>query len=193
MIPDQYSGTFYSLITKFKKKHNILSDDQAEYYFESLFVLAVQAIFCFSILGDIDWQQVQQYERSFSLNLVLFFTSFVLHFASIATIRNGIQMCRFTVFHYDQFQHPLAAFTLGLLVIFVNILCELTNTIYTLTQTSAIDVITKFIGFMCLIQSQDFYARQRANFSIKKEVGASPLIIIEDLSKIFGKDYKKKK
>ena len=133
MIPDQYSGTFYSLITKFKKKHHLISEDQAEYYFESVFILAVQAIFCISILIEIDWKLVKKYERNFIYNLVLFFTSFVLHFASIATIRNGIQMCRFTVFHYDQFQHPLAAFCLGLGVIFVNILCEMTNTFYTLT------------------------------------------------------------
>ena len=103
MIADQYSGTFYSLITKFKKKHHLLSEDQAEYFFESIFILAIQTIFCISILSDIDWNQVNSYEPDFKKNLVLFFTSFVLHFASIATIRNGIQMCRFTVFHYDQF------------------------------------------------------------------------------------------
>ena len=33
--------------------------------------------------------------------------------------------------------------------------------------------------------------RQRANFSVKGEIGASPLVIIEDSSKIFGpKKYK---
>ena len=156
MIVDLWSATFYSLITQYKRKHHLLSEDQAEYYFESLFILAVQAIFCSSIMLSLDeheWTRIFEYERDFKLNLVLFFTSFVLHFASIGIIRNGIQMCRFTVYHSDQIQHPIAAFMLGIGVIFVNMLCELTNTFYTMSQVNVINVITKFIGFMCLIQS----------------------------------------
>lgn len=133
MIVDLWSGTFYSMITQYKRKHHLLSEDQAEYYFESLFILAVQAIFCISIMLDIEWNKVYKYEREFKLNLVLFFTSFVLHFASIGIIRNGIQMCRFTVYHSDQIQHPIAAFMLGICVILVNCLCEVTNTFYTLS------------------------------------------------------------
>ena len=41
MYVDMYAGTFYAMITKYKKKHNLLVEDQAEYYFESLFLLAV--------------------------------------------------------------------------------------------------------------------------------------------------------
>lgn len=58
MIVDLWSATFYSMITAFKRKHNLLSEDQAEYYFESLFILAVQAIFCISIMLSLDWNQV---------------------------------------------------------------------------------------------------------------------------------------
>lgn len=134
-----------------------------------------------------DWDKVKEYERNFVLNLVLFFTSLMLHFASIYTIRNGIQMCRFTVFHSDQLSHPTAAFMLGFIVIVVNILCEVTNTLYSLSKNTVSDVISKFVAFKILIQVQDYYNRQRANFSIRKEVTASPLVIIEDMTKIFGK------
>lgn len=41
MFVDHYSGTFYSMITKFKKKHNLLTEDQAEYYFEAIFLLTI--------------------------------------------------------------------------------------------------------------------------------------------------------
>lgn len=192
MFVDHFSGTFYSMINKYKKKHNLLVEDQAEYYFEAIFLLTIQATFCIAILQNMNWSKVTEYERDFLLNLVLFFTSLMLHFASIYTIRNGIQMCRFTVFHSDQLSHPLAAFMLGIFVILVNILCEVTNTLYSLSKSTVSDVIAKFVAFKILIQVQDYYTRQRANFSIKKEVGASPLVIIEDMSKVFGKKKSKK-
>lgn len=101
-------------------------------------------------------------------------------------------MCRYVVFHSDQFSHPYSAFALGILVVIVNCLCEVTNTFYALSRKDVADVISKFVAFKILIQVQDYYNRQRANFSIRKEVAASPLIIIEDPSKIFGKKKKSK-
>ena len=151
MFPDHYSGTFYSLITKFKKKHNLLLENQTEYYFEALFLLFVQSCFCIAVLTQIEWSDVLTYKRDFAVNLVLFFTTLILHFASVCPIRNGLQMMRYTVFHHDQLTHPVAAFTLGILVISVNCLCEITNTIFLLTQSSVEDVISKFVAFKVLI------------------------------------------
>ena len=187
MFLDFYAGTFYSMITKYKKKHNLLLEDQTEYYFESLFLLTVQAIFCICVLNSIAWETVLDYHSDFFINLALFFVTLILHFASVCPVRNGIQMCRYTVFHYDQLTHPIAAFMLGIFVIFVNVLCEVTNVMYLLTQNSVSDVISKFVAFKVLIQVNTFYNAQRINFSIKKEIAASPLVIIEDNRKIFGK------
>lgn len=191
MFVDFYSGTFYSLISKFKRKHNILLEDQTEYYFEALFLLFVQATFCVCIIMVIDWDLVFAYEKKVGVNLVLFFTTLILHFASVCPIRNGFQMCRYTVFHHDQLTHPTAAFMLGLLVILVNGLCEITNTLYLLTQDTVAEVISKFVAFRVLIQVNVFYNNQRINFPIKKEVAASPLVIVEDKSKVFGKKLNK--
>jgi len=90
MFVDMYAGTFYSMITKYKKKHNLLLEDQAEYYFESLFLLSIQAIFCMVIQDSIDLDFSKAYVTDFTLNAVLFFTSLMLHFATIYTIRNGM-------------------------------------------------------------------------------------------------------
>ena len=38
---DFYSGTFYALMKKYKNKYKLLTEDQADYYFESLFLLFV--------------------------------------------------------------------------------------------------------------------------------------------------------
>ena len=101
MFVDHYSGTFYSMINKYRIKHNILNEEQSEYYFESLFLLSVQTTFCMALLHKMDWQKVIEIERDFWVYTTLFFTSLMLHFASIYTIRNGIQMCRYVVFHSD--------------------------------------------------------------------------------------------
>ena len=50
MYVDHYSGTYYSLITRYKKKYHLLSEDQAQYYFEALFLLFIQLVFCIAIL-----------------------------------------------------------------------------------------------------------------------------------------------
>lgn len=51
MYVDHYSATFYSMINKYKQKHNLLTEDQAEYYFEAIFLLTIQATFCIVILN----------------------------------------------------------------------------------------------------------------------------------------------
>jgi hypothetical protein len=61
MFADFYAGTFYSMITKYKKKHNLLLENQTEYYFESIFLLFVQATFCVCVLLSIDWKDVTSY------------------------------------------------------------------------------------------------------------------------------------
>ena len=65
--------------------------------------------------------------HDYQLNLALFFTSMILHFGSVFTIRNGIQLLRYVIYHGEEFSHPISAFTLGLLVVLVNMYCEITN------------------------------------------------------------------
>lgn len=72
---------------------------------ESMFVLAVQVMLCTAI-----WSQdgfvtsaLTAYKNNYWINLCSFFTTLVLHFGCIATVRNGLTMAKFVVFHSEEF------------------------------------------------------------------------------------------
>ena len=60
-------------------------------------------------------------------------------------------MIKYVIYHSEEFEHPRSAFLLGFLVINVNILCEMTNLFYCLSQKRVTDVISKFVAFKILI------------------------------------------
>lgn len=116
----------------------------------------------------------------------------LLHFPCVAIVRNGIQICKFVVFHHEEFSNPVEVFLLGFLVLSANILCEYTNALCTMSQTSVTGVISKFVGFKVMIQIQDYYLRQRNNFRVKQAV-SEPLKINSCESRIYGsKAFEKK-
>ena len=125
MHVDFFSGTFYSLRKKYQKEYMLLTSDQADYLFESLFLMAIQVLLCILIwlydTGEI------QFQKEFSLNLCMFFTNLVMHFSCIATIRNGIDMCRHVVYHSHEFRNPKTAFMFGVCIVLTNWLCAFTN------------------------------------------------------------------
>lgn len=187
MFVDHYSATYYSMITKYKKKYHLLSEEQSQYYFEALFLLFIQAFFCYAILtsDEFKWELVLKYQDDYQLQLCLYFSSMILHFGSIYMVRNGITMIKYVIYHSEEFEHPKSAFFLGFLVTCVNILCELTNLFNSLSQKTVTNVISKFVAFKILIQMQDYYTRSRANFRIKSAV-ATPLIIVTDTDRVIG-------
>ena len=110
----------------------------------------------------------------------------ILHFGSIYQIRNGIQMTKYVIYHSEEFDHPISAFLLGVLVIVVSTLCELTNLFKSLSQTKITDVISKFVAFRILVQTPEYYTRSRANFRIKGAVRANPLVIVTDSDRVLA-------
>jgi hypothetical protein len=52
MFLDFFSATFNALRTKNKKKYKLLTEDQVSYFFESLLIVAIQIILCFTILSS---------------------------------------------------------------------------------------------------------------------------------------------
>ena len=129
MHVDFFSGTFYAMRSKYKKKYFLSKDDVSEYFFESLFILSVQALLCVLVLIKGAWRKTIESPglNSFQVNLAMFFTNLVLHFSCIATIRNGINMVKFVIYHKNEFDNPVGAFSLGILLVLVNILCACTN------------------------------------------------------------------
>lgn len=72
------------------------------------------------------------------------------------------------------------------MVVLVNIFCEMTNLLYSLTQKDVTGVISKFVAFKILIQVQDYYNRSRANFRIRGAVNSYPLVIVSDINHVLG-------
>ena len=46
MHPDFFMGAFFSLMTKYKDMYNVSNENQADYFFEALLVMAIQMIIC---------------------------------------------------------------------------------------------------------------------------------------------------
>jgi len=46
----------------------------------------------------------------------------IMHFSVLATIRNGITMCKFVVYHSEEFDNPVEMFIFALAVVFSNVL-----------------------------------------------------------------------
>lgn len=112
-----------------------------------------------------------------------------MHFSVLATIRNGITMCKFVVYHSEEFDNPVEMFIFAFMVVLSNVLGQVTNAFVLLEQHSVQDIIAKFVTFKILFQIQDYYLRARSNFKVKKAV-ADPLIIIPNAKKIFGNNRK---
>ena len=81
----------------------------------------------------------------------MFFTTSCLHYSCIYTIRNAIAMCKYVVYHPDEFSDPIPAFILGVLVSISTVLCEVTNLASTLQQKSVIKIVSKFVSFKLLV------------------------------------------
>ena len=61
------------------------------------------------------------------MNITMFFTNSAMHYGSVAIVRNGIQMCKFVVFHHEEFTNPVEVFMLGVLIIIANVFCSVVN------------------------------------------------------------------
>lgn len=118
----------------------------------------------------------------------MFFTCLILHFGSVMTIRNGVNMCMYVTYHSDNFESPSVAFFLGFMTIFANAFASTTNLLMALSQKNVINVITKFVGFKILIQIQDYYLRSRDQFKIKKAVSNDLLVVIDE-NKVTNKTH----
>ena len=126
---------------------------------------------------------IQSYD--FGVNLSTLITSLALHFGCIPTIQNGVLICKYVVYHSDEFKKPGEVFLLGLLIVFSNLLCEVTNNMNTFSHNSVVTIVANFVGFYIMIEIKDFYLAQRANFAIKKAL-TDPLIINKNPARIFG-------
>lgn len=138
---DFFSATFMSLKRSVKNKHRLLAKDQADYFFESLFILCIQCALCIIFLVEEFDSQNVEYTNNFGLQLCSFFMALALHFSIISPIRNGVNMCHYVVYHHHEFDNPGYAFFLGFAVVFTMLLCQVTSIVNSLLMTSISRII----------------------------------------------------
>lgn len=161
---------------KVRQEYRLLTADSSEYYFEAVFILAMQNTFCLAYMlssetdfglvfsnckgvtdkGCKDFHRITKQadgERvdQFAVDLCIMFTVLVLHFSCVQTVRNGMNMCKFVCFHPSEFDEPGWAFLLGVAVMWTTVNCELVNIVNALHQETLSEVITRFIAFKVLI------------------------------------------
>jgi len=100
----------------------------------------------------------------------------MLHIASINNVRNGMQMCAYTLYHSEEMTNPVAGFFLGFCIIMVNFFAESVNLVTQMNNSDIPTLLNKYIAFKVLLEGPDFYGKQRENFKIKKALSA-PLVI----------------
>mmetsp|Transcript_9819 Transcript_9819/g.16534 ORF Transcript_9819/g.16534 Transcript_9819/m.16534 type:complete len:197 (-) Transcript_9819:20-610(-) len=142
-----------------------------------MFIMVIQNMLCMILLSK---GEPTKFINDYSLNLCIFFTNLALHFSCLATIRNGVTICKFAVYNHTELDNPIATFILGLVVVQTNVLCAITNMVFSLAQTNVVSVIQKFVAYKVLIQIIDYYTRSRANFEIKGSVVRNPVKINND-------------
>ena len=153
MYPDFFSATFFGLRKDYSKEYKLTKEDQSDYFFESMFILMIQIILCICIWHTPEFYNGKLlYCNNYVLNLCMFTCVLILHFGSVMTIRNGMNMCMYVTYHSDKFEKPRVAFLLGFMTIFANVFASITNLVMALTQKDVISVIHKFIGFRILLQ-----------------------------------------
>ena len=118
MHVDFFSSTFYSLRKHVKKEYRLLGCDQSDYFFEALMIMFIQNLLCFVyIIHELDMKKVGSYQNSYGVNLCIFFTTLVLHFSCVYTMRNGMTICKHVVFHSEEFDNPYMACFLGVCIV----------------------------------------------------------------------------
>ena len=147
-----------------------------------MFILVIQIFLCVAVWVQDEFRNAGLC-NDVAMNLAIFFVVLAMHFGSVMTVRNGINMCMYVIYHPDNFENPKVAFLLGIFTQFANAFAASTNLASSLNQRSAIDVVQKFVGFKILIQVQDYYMRSRDQFKIKKAV-SNDLVVVKDKSKI---------
>ena len=116
-----------------------------------------------------------EYKSIFEVNLTLFFTNLFLHAVLLGQVKQGMLMLKYVVYHYDEFTNPWAAYILGLLILTVNVFCNVTNLHQVLQRDQVPTIISGFIGNVIFIQVQQYYFKARSNFPIKKAIVKNPL------------------
>lgn len=120
-----YSTSYVAFMRENKKKFRMSENEQFDLLWKAMLILAVQSFFIFCIFF-ISKVKVVVFNNT-PLQVCLFFTTLLLHFACIPGTRSGLYMMRFAITHPEKFTHPKVAFFLGFVQFTTMILAEIIN------------------------------------------------------------------
>lgn len=100
-----------------------------------------------------------------------FVCTILMHLQVEGDIRNGLNMMKYSVNHWNNFRNPKTAFVIGFMQMFGGVATELCCMIYLASITDTINTVIKFIALGNIAKVDDFYAGALAgDYPCKKKV-----------------------
>jgi len=81
-----------------------------------------------------------------------------MHLQVEADVRQGLNMMKYSVNHWNSFRNPKTAFVIGFMQMFGGIATEICCMIYLASITDTINTVIKFIALGNIAKVDDFYA-----------------------------------
>jgi len=87
-----------------------------------------------------------------------FVCTILMHLQVEADVRQGLNMMKYSVNHWNSFRNPKTAFVIGFMQMFGGIATEVCCMIYLASITDTINTVIKFIALGNIAKVDDFYA-----------------------------------
>ena len=166
---NMYTIAYFSFMKVKKEKFKLKSGDQADIFYRAVFLFFIQMVFIVLILQTQTFDLT--YHNDLAVNLCMFFTVLLLHWQCVPEARNGMYMMKYAVVCPEEFNHPIAAFILGLMNTVGILLTEMCNLMKAAEQKTPTNVINKFLGFSLMLSIPKLLHGSMEFFEVSKSVG----------------------
>jgi len=166
---NMYTICYFSFMKANKEKFKLKTNDQMDIFYRALFLFVVQMMFIFTVLYMDTFDLT--FKNDLAVNLCLFFTVLILHWNCVPDSRNGIYMMKYVLCAPEEFNHPVAAFMLGVMQTMGIFLTEICNLMKSIDQKTPTNVINKFVGFALILSVPKLLHGSMEYFDVSKAVG----------------------
>jgi len=164
-----YTAAYFGLMKANKQKFKLKDDDQFDLLYRAGFIFLIQLSFNLVLYFYSGLKPT--FVRDTEINVALFFTVLILHLVCLPTARDGMTMMKYALVHHEEFNHPWAAFILGMMAFFTILVAEIVNIVNCQAKKTVVDAIAGFIGFKCIIDLPAIYMNSHEDLPIKGAIG----------------------